>query len=355
MTNLKPITGACAWHGSDMARSTRWIRDLPPAAIDEIDAALRAMQRRGLAWPEVTRRAFPLPTLAPLLAEIAEELEDGSGMTKLRGLPVERYAEDELRAIWFGIGSHLGEPVFQNARGELMRAIRDEGAEVGSRYGQIDGSGDGKPFLSSYARTVSNGALRFHTDRCDVVGLLCVRQAMAGGVSKLCSSAAVHNAMLERRPDLLEALLQDIWRSRLGEEAGGEREAYPLPIFGVRDGKLTSHYSLTYIEAAELMPGVPKLSPAQREGIGMLMALAEELSFEMTLEPGDMQFLNNHVVYHGRTPFEDDAAMGRDRLLFRLWLSAANSRALPDGHGVLWRSIAAGVRRGGIAQGPMTN
>jgi hypothetical protein len=140
----------------------------------------------------------------------------------------------------------------------------------------------------------------------------------------------------------------------LGEEAGGEREAYPLPIFGVRDGKLTSHYSLTYIEAAELMPGVPKLTAAQREGIDMLMALAEELSFEMTLEPGDMQFLNNHVVYHGRTPFEDDAAAGRDRLLFRLWLSASNSRALPAEHEVLWRSVEAGARRGGIAQGPAT-
>jgi hypothetical protein len=352
MMNLNPITGACVWHGPDMARSTRWNRDLPSAALDEIDEALRGVQRRGLAWHQVTRGDFPLPTLAPLLAGIAEELEGGSGMTKLRGLPVERYTEDELRAIWFGIGSHLGEPVFQNARGELMRAIRDEGAGVGRRYGQIDGEGDGKPFLSSYARTVSNGALRFHTDRCDVVGLLCVRQAAAGGVSKLCSSAAVYNAMLERRPDLLDALCRDVWRSRLGEEAGGEREAYPLPIFGVRDGKLTSHYSLTYIEAAELMPGVPKLTPAQREGIRMLMALAEELSFEMSLEPGDMQFLNNHVVYHGRTPFEDDAAAGRDRLLLRLWLSAAGNRALPAGHEVLWRSIAAGARRGGIAQAP---
>jgi TfdA family taurine catabolism dioxygenase TauD len=351
MSTRLPIAGACVWHGRDMAHSTRWVHDLPPAAIDEIDAALRAAQRRGLDWHRITRRDFPLPTAAALLAGIAEELENGSGMTKLRGLPVERYSEDELRAIWFGIGAHLGEPVFQNARRELMRAIRDEGADIGRRYGQIDADGgNGRPFLSSYARTVSNGALRFHTDRCDVVGLLCVRQAKAGGVSKLCSSASVHNTMLERRPDLLDALFQDVWRSRLGEEAGGETLAYPLPIFGVRDGRLTSHYSLTYIEAAQLMPDVPKLAPVQREAIEMLVALAEELSFEMTLEPGDMQFLNNHVIYHGRTPFEDDPASGRDRLLFRLWLSMPNSRALPVEHEVLWRSTAAGARRGGIAQ-----
>ena len=48
------------------------------------------MQRRGLAWQEVTRENFPLPTLAPLFADMADELENGSGMMKLRGLPVSR-------------------------------------------------------------------------------------------------------------------------------------------------------------------------------------------------------------------------------------------------------------------------
>ena len=51
-----------------------------------------------------------------------------------------------------------------------------------------------------------------------------------------------------------------------------------------------------------------------------------------------------------RTPFEDDADSGHDRLLFRLWLSMPNNRALPEGHEVLWRSIEANKVRGGIAQ-----
>ena len=58
-------------------------------------------------------------------------------MIKLRGLPVARYTEEELRCIWFGLGVNLGAPVFQNRRGELMQAIRDEGADVGRRYGQF--------------------------------------------------------------------------------------------------------------------------------------------------------------------------------------------------------------------------
>ena len=57
-----------------------------------------------------------------------------------------------------------------------------------------------------------------------------------------------------------------------------------------------------------MAPDVPKLTAAQKEAIDMLMATAQELCFEMTLEPGDLQLINSHVTYHGRTPFEDDAA-----------------------------------------------
>jgi hypothetical protein len=351
MTSRTPLSGPSAWLGRDIARAKRWIRDLPPAGADELDAALRHVRARGLAWHEMTRESFPLPGVAGFFGDVAAELEDGSGMVKLRGIPVDRYDAEDLRRLYFGIGCHVGTPVFQNRRGELMRDIRDEGGDLGSRYGQIE-TKDGGKFLSSYARTLSNGRLRFHTDRTDVVALLCVRQAKSGGVSKICSSAAVHNAMLERRPDLLDVLFEDVWRSRHGEESETPDNVYPLPIFGVEDGRFTSHYSLTYIEAAQMVPGVPKLTEAQREAIDMLMALSEELSFEMTLDPGDIQFLNSHVTYHGRTPFEDDAASGRDRLLYRLWLTMPNSRPLPAGHEVLWGTRAAGARRGGIGQGP---
>jgi Taurine catabolism dioxygenase TauD, TfdA family len=349
-----PISGAGVWHGRDMAASPRWAFDLPGEALAEIDHALRAAQRSGLAWSDLTSETFPLPGTRPVLAKVAEELETGSGMARLRGLKVDSYDESELRTIWFGIGVNLGAPVFQNRSGELMRAIRDEGAAIGQRYGELSSGGEGgKPFLSSYARTLSNGPLRFHTDRCDVVGLLCVRQARSGGVSKLCSSAAVHNAILARRPDLAEALYSPIWRSRFGEEAGGENAPYPLPVFGVRDGRFTSHFSLTYIEAAQRLAGARPLTEPQREAIDMLLAVAEELSFEMRFAPGDMQFLNNHTIYHGRTPFEDDAASSQDRLLLRLWLAMANSRALPEDHAILWRNVAAGALRGGIGQEPL--
>jgi hypothetical protein len=349
VTQRRTLAGASVWRGDEMAAARRWIRSWDPAALAALDNALQAVRARP--FETITRESFPLAGVDRLLDDIRGELEDGCGMVKLKGLPVERYSEDDLRRLYFGLGCHLGWPVFQNRRGEVMRAIRDEGAEVGKRYGQIESAGSGdKPFLSSYARTLSNGRLRFHTDRTDVVALLCVRQAASGGVSTICSTPMLHNVMLERRPDLLEVLFQDTWRSRHGEESDDPATVYKLPIFGVQGGKFTSHYSLTYIEAAQLAPGVPKLSEQQREAIEMLMSLAQELCFEMTLEPGDIQFLNSHVTYHGRTPFTDDASSGHDRLLLRLWLSMPNNRALPAGHDVLWGSIAPHTKRGGIGQ-----
>jgi len=353
-----PLTGPSVWQGKDIKNSTRWIRQLSPAQVGELETALEAV--KGKPWQEIKREDFPLPSLDGLLDDIADELENGCGIMKLKGFPVSHHSEDDLRRMYWGLGTHLGRPVFQNRSGELMRAIRDEGAHVGRTYGETKDK-TGGTFLSSYARTLTNGGLRFHTDRTDVVGLLCVRQAMKGGVSTLASTPAIHNAILAKRPDLLDALFTDYWRSRFGEEGTGKdgqgseggttrATAYPLPIFGVRDGKFTSHYSLTFIEAAQMAPDVPKLTPAQKEAIDVLMATAQELCFEMTLEPGDLQLINSHVTYHGRTPFEDDASSGHDRLLLRLWLSMPNNRPLPKGHEVLWRSIEAGQMRGGIAQ-----
>lgn len=353
-----PIPGLCAWRGDEIAGGGSWLGAWTPGELAEIDAALAAVMDRGLAWSALTKDDFPLPTVAGRLAAVAEELEEGRGFVKLTGLPVARYGPDELKVIWMGLARHLGRPVFQDSNGQLMREIRDESAELGgdlgARHGRLSAADGGGEFLSSKARTYSSGELRYHTDRTDVVGLLTVGQARSGGVSKIASAVAVHNAMLARRPDLLALLYRPVHRSRLGEEEGGEAVTYPLPVFGLRDGKVTSHYSRTYIEAAQLLPATPRMTEAHWQALDLLAELAEEHALQMRLEPGDIQFLNNHVIYHARTSFEDDAEAGQVRRLYRVWLAMPNSRALPEDHAVLWRDVAAGALRGGIGQEPIT-
>lgn len=330
-TVLRLIGGPAAWQGATLLAERDWIRPIGDAATAEIDAALAQVKQRGIDWRGLAKEDFPLPTLSAKLAAIADELESGRGVVKLTGFPVDRYGEQDLRTLYFGIGCHLGTPVHQNGSRGLMRDICDNGG----------------------TRVESSEALRWHNDRTDVVGLLCVRKAQAGGISRIVSAVAIHDAMQARRPDLLAAMYRDFYRSTIGDEVGGEQPYYPLPIFALRDGHFTSHFSNTYIEQAQQrFPEVPRLTGAQKEALDMLGDLAEELCFEMPLEPGDLQLLNNHVIYHGRTAFTDNAGSRQDRLLYRLWLSMPNSRPLPESHRVLWGSVEAGAIRGGFGAAP---
>ena len=211
----KPIGGAATWRGSDLATSNHWIHPLSPAAIAEIDAALAGV--RGRPWESLTAADFPLPELGAELGDIADELEDGCGVMKLTGLPVARYSEADLRALYFALGSHLGTPVQQNGGRGLMRDIRDNSRNGGKRVDSAEG-------------------LPWHNDRADVVALLCVRQAHNGGISRIVSATAIHDTMLARRPDLVDILFEDFQRYSPGDEVGAVTGSYPLSVFGLQDG-----------------------------------------------------------------------------------------------------------------------
>ncbi|MEM7120510.1 MAG: TauD/TfdA family dioxygenase [Pseudomonadota bacterium] len=343
------LGGPAAWHGRDLMLERDWIRPLSPVALSELDDAVTALHRRPAVLQDLKRGDFAFTRLAIELAEAADELENGRGVVKLTGVPVERYDDADLRRLFWGLGLNLGTPVYQNAHGEVMGLICDEGAEVGAKRGQMVDR-DGGTFLSSRARAQSTQLLRWHTDRTDVVGLLCAGEAAEGGTSRVASAVAIHDEMVRRRPDLAAVLYDDIMRSRLGEEAGGVDATYALPVFGVHEGRFSSHYSRTYVEAAQNLAGVPTMRDDQWAALDLLAELGEEMCFEMELKKGDIQFLNNHVIYHARGAFRDDPAAGQIRRLYRLWLAMPNSRELPPGYDVLFGSREAGAIRGGILQ-----
>ena len=102
----------------------------------------------------------------------------------------------------------------------------------------------------------------------------------------------------------------------------------------------TSDLSRVYINQAQAFPEIPRLTEDQIEALDMINELSEELCYEHMIEPGDIQILNNHVTYHARTQYVDDAASGRDRFLLRLWLMTPESRRLPKDQASLWSSAA---------------
>src|ERR1043166_3873864 len=327
MANSVPqaLQGPFVWTGAELQARTDWIEILSQQELDEIHAAVTAVSDRGLDLYAVRKQDFPLDKLSFRLDRVVRELEDGRGLVVLRGLPAGQMTETQLRYAYWGIGVHMGIPVSQSGNGDLLGEVRNRGVLLGT------------PGARGYR---GNHALPYHSDRCDYVGLLCLRNGKSGGWSRIASSAAVHNEMLKRRPDLVEALYQPFYMSWQGDEMPGWKPYYVAPVFGVREGKFSTHLAPSYIRAAQAnFAEVPRISEKQLEAIAYIQVIAAEIAFIEPFEIGDMQFLNNHVAFHGRTEFEDYEEEEKRRTLLRLWLSSRIGRALPEQSVTLWGSI----------------
>ena len=117
-----PIEASCAWKGAEMRNKTDWLRPFSTVELAEIDAALQSVKSRGLDLFDVGKEDFPLPGFSQGLAKISQQLETGSGMIMLRGLPLS-YSPDDLQIVYWGMGTHLGTAVSQNKTGELFGNI----------------------------------------------------------------------------------------------------------------------------------------------------------------------------------------------------------------------------------------
>lgn len=336
-----------AWTGAELAKSDAWRRVLTRAEVDALERATEAAA--ALPCPGFGPAVFKVPGLAPLFAWMAQQLEHGPGVVRLSGLPVERFDRDVLKRLFWGFCVNLGTPVYQTSAGEVLAEVKDEtGAGVALDYNSGQGA-----LISARTVARSTGALRFHTDKCDLLALLCASNGIAGGVSKVVSSVTIHNQIARRRPDLLRVFYEPFWRMRPSDEEGDRPDrVFPMPVYACGpDGAFTSQYSRTYINQAQEVAGVPPLTEEQNAAMDLLHEIGEEACLFAPFELGDMQFMTQHVTYHGRTPFTDDRATGNTRVLLRIWLSPPFSRRLPDGHAVQWGDTRPGALRGGALAG----
>ena len=97
----------------------------------------------------------------------------------------------------------------------------------------------------------------FHTDSCDIVGLLCLQTAKEGGHSALVSTGAVWNAVLQQRPDLAAALLQPVATDRRGEVPPGQQPFFTIPVLNWFEGRLSGIYHRSYVDSAQRFADAP--------------------------------------------------------------------------------------------------
>ena len=329
------VRDASVWYGPDLKGRTDWTEILSEAEIAEVENAVNELDRSSLDLTAITSDDFPLPTLAPRLKPILEDVLNGRGFVLIRSLPVERWTRRQAAIAFLGIGVHLGNLRMQNAAGHLLGHVRDLGRSSDDPNTRI--------YQTRERQT-------FHTDSCDVVGLLCLRTARSGGLSSLVSSTTIFNEVRRRQPDLLKVLLEPIETDRRGEVPPGGRPYFSIPVFNPHDGLVSAIYQRQYIESARRFDGVAPLTAIQTEAFDLLDELANDpkLKLMMSLEPGDIQLVHNHTLFHDRTAFEDHPEPERKRHLLRLWVAPIDARPLPKVFAERFGSVTPG-NRGGVS------
>lgn len=329
------LSNSRTWRGPDIQDDASWIMPLTEADIAEVDAAQRHVRSLGAEIP-FTAAQFPLQKLAAKLDTVPDRLENGPGVVLIRGLPRARYTTEECELIYWGFGVHFGTPVSQNTRGHLLGHVRDEGRTMKDRTAR------------GYQ---TREKMDFHSDQLpvDALGLFCVRTSKSGGASALASVEAIHNVILEERPDLLEVLYQPFAIDWRGEEPQGEQPWYRCPMFSYAGGKVTSRItSRAYFDSLTRFSPDLALTDIQREALNFVQEVANrpELRLRMHFQEGDMQFINNHAILHAREAFEDHEDPELKRHLLRMWI------AFPEGRRRALAPILAErysfVERGGI-------
>lgn len=312
---VNPVSAPWVWSADELAAREDWIVRLSGDALEEIERALAGVKQRGLPLADITAREFPLPSMAGDLSKVKQALAQGPGVGLLRGLPVERYGREDIERILWGIGTYVGRAVAQSYRGDVIGEVMD-----------MSHTGDTRRAYRSPL------ALNLHIDSVDVAALLCLRRAKRGGMSLVTSSFAIHNAILAERPDLIPALYRGYRCGHSEAEDSGEAPVTPhrVPVFGEVGGQLVCNFHARPMARA-LAHDTGEADPRALEALEMFRAVSErdDLLHRVMLEPGDLQFLNNRTVLHGRTEFEDYDDLDRKRLMLRLWLEMPDWVALP--------------------------
>ena len=313
-----PIEGPSAWRRGTL-RPGDYMIELSGACRDEIRRA--ADELREFALPAIVRQPgeFDMPACRAAMGEVRRSLDEGVRFAIVDRLPLDEIGADAATGIYWLLSSMVARPVAQSLDGKLIYDVRDTGRAA------LPGSG--------VRPDQTNIELKFHTDNSynrsppDTVVLLCLNPAKHGGHSRVASFHTLYNALSARRPECLPRLYRPFWFDRQREFHAGETPVFAAPVFSA-GSELRARFSAHQIRGGYAL----KDEPLDEDGAAAMEALLdlfddEALSADFDLEPGQLQFLDNRVLGHARTEFEDFPEPDRRRHLVRLWLRDHGRRA----------------------------
>jgi len=290
------IDHPAAWTSAEVGGAEGLIHRISGAQQAALRRLAESLAGRPLA--SITREDASQPEIVTLMQAIRFEIMRGKGAVVLAGLDIAGLGEEDFERLFWALGTHLGVGVVQSARRDLVGRVEKREDNPAQRGYQLD---------------IELGP---HCDFHEVLALGCYRSADSGGESGMASSLAIHNAIAETRPDLLDALYQGFRHISASAQDLSEND---VPIFCEIDGTVSAFYHrMFYVNAARELD-IP-LPPALVEGLALFDELAKSQAIRATfpLQPGEMMFWHNFINLHSRNSFVDRPE--HRRLLFRLWL-----------------------------------
>ena len=304
-----------AWHGPALARD-HYLLAIPAEVLAELDAALAELRRAPVPTLLLLPEHFALAATARFMEEARRRLDEGPGFVMLDRLPVDAMSRDEAIALYWVLMSFLEPPVAQEWKGTVIYDVRHDGAE----------------YTADTRGALTPAGLEMHTDSSmgeappTYVSLFCLRPARAGGMSIVSSAAAAHNHFLTEEPALLRRLYDVFYRDHQVYQAADAAGTNFRPVFAW-DGGLRTRFN-----ARHIVRGYEKTGRAlDADGVRAVTLMDEFLAdpahrLDLWLERGQIQVLNNRVIVHGRTTYQDADEPELRRHLVRLWLRAGDRR-----------------------------
>ena len=312
------IDGKQAWVKASLHEGD-WLFTLDDACVRELRAVVDDLRANPLPLLLLSSGMFELVACGELAVRVRSALKEGVSFAVVDRMPLDGITPAEAKALYWLFSSMIARPVAQKLDGTMVYDVHDTGLQA------LPGSG--------VRPDKTNVELTFHNDNAynrtmpEIVGLFCLRQAQAGGLSRAISFQTAHNCLLADYPGLLPRFYRPFPFDRQKEHLPGEDPLFSAPMFEY-DGRLRARLAPYQVKNAFAMRG----EPLDTETATATAALDEifsrpELSADYCMQPGQIQYVNNHEIGHSRTAFTDHAEPELRRYLVRLWLRDAGHRS----------------------------
>jgi len=320
LISLKQYEVASAVPGSFLwDAETLWVRPNSRVAVqDELVCGLKeAIADQAIDddfLDAYTHGDLEIPGLQQLADQIRQELQEGSGVVWFRGFPAEEFTVPQMKFFYLAVGAAMGETMGNYGR---LYDVRDYGGSYKTERIPV---------------SQTRAATGFHTDSSardtmpDIVALLCLQPASVGGESLIVSAATVHEELRKTNMPVLTSLYREFIRNIVTPGTDNVLEALMdnrFPVFsqGLYSPQLSFRYMRYWIEKGH-QEAKMELTQAYLDALDVLDGLLESPRFAVRfkLEAGDQLWVNNHIVAHNRTGYEEDPQ--RPRHFVRMWISA---------------------------------